>query len=428
MASVDDVRLSGQGRVARWSAGAWAEALLEAAIHQFIRVGRLEVRCPSGRRLAAGDASAQPVTVSIHDPAAVRRLALDPQLALGECYSDGVLAVENGDIADLLELVGRNLAARPPAGPEPARRALGLLAQLNGRAAARRNATHHYDLSVDFYRRFLDADLQYSCAYFERPDMTLEEAQAAKKRRIAAKLLLRPDARVLDIGCGWGGLGLSLARDYGARVEGVTLSPAQARFAQARAEREGLDGAVEFLERDYRDVAGAFDRIVSVGMLEHVGAPNYGDYFAAVSRLLGDDGVALVHAIGRVTPSGHVQPWIGKYIFPGGYIPALSEVIPAIEQAGLWITDIEVLRQHYALTLHHWRQRYLKHADEIAELHGAPFARTWDFYLALSEMAFRHRGCMVFQVQLAKRVDAVPITRNYMDSAPIRMLSAPSTQ
>jgi cyclopropane-fatty-acyl-phospholipid synthase len=256
--------------------------------------------------------------------------------------------------------------------------------------------------------------MQYSCAYFARPDMTLEEAQIAKKRHLMAKLRIEPEMRVLDIGCGWGGLGLTLAEQAGARVTGVTLSTEQQALATQRARARGLSDQAEFRLQDYRDVQGPFDRIVSVGMFEHVGVPNYQAYFDAVARLLDDDGVAVIHSIGRKDGPNTTQPWIAKYIFPGGYIPALSEVIPCIERAGLWVADVEILRLHYAETLRAWRNRFLQRRDEIRDLYDERFCRMWEFYLASSEIAFRYGGHMVFQLQLTKKVDALPLTRDYM--------------
>jgi cyclopropane-fatty-acyl-phospholipid synthase len=288
------------------------------------------------------------------------------------------------------------------------------LQQLNSRSVSLRNVHHHYDLSEDFYRRFLDADMQYSCAYFARPDMTLEEAQAAKRNHIAAKLLLQSGHSVLDIGCGWGGLGLDLAGRHGAEVTGVTLSREQLAVAQRRAGQAGLQDRARFSLTDYRDVHGPFDRIVSVGMFEHVGAPQQRDYFHQIGRLLQEDGVALVHTIGRASPPGVTDRWIRKYIFPGGHIPALSEITQAVEQAGLFITDVEVLRLHYAETLKHWRLRFCAQREEIAQLYDERFCRMWEYYLALSEAAFRFNRHVVFQLQLSKRVDAIPITRDYM--------------
>jgi cyclopropane-fatty-acyl-phospholipid synthase len=260
--------------------------------------------------------------------------------------------------------------------------------------------------------------MQYSCAYFARPDMTLEEAQAAKKAHIAAKLKIGPGQSVLDIGSGWGGLSMTLAADHGAQVTGVTLSTEQLALAQERVAAAGLADKVQFELKDYRDLDRPFDRIVSVGMLEHVGAPNFRTYFQTIKRLLADDGVAVVHSIGKMAGPGRTNAFTHKYIFPGGYIPALSETLAAIEEAGLWVTDIEILRLHYADTLHHWRARFLGD-PEIPTLYDARFRRMWEFYLASAELGFRYGGHMVFQIQLAKRVDALPVTRDYMRDKPI---------
>lgn len=391
---------------------------LRRLLNRLIRRGSLTVVLPSGEPLRAGDTTAaETVRIRLRDNHTAWRLALYPGLALGEAWMEGDLVLEKGSLWDLLDLVGRNLSLRPPPRRGRLARLRRRIAQANDRAAARRNVAHHYDLSLDLYRRFLDADLQYSCAYFERPGMSLDEAQAAKKRHLAAKLLLRPGQSVLDIGCGWGGLAMTLAEDAGARVTGVTLSDEQLAVARDRAETRGLCDRVEFRKQDYRDVEGTFDRIVSVGMFEHVGVPNYQAFFDTIARRLTDDGVAVLHAIGQNHVSVSNQPWIGKYIFPGGYTPALSEILPAIERAGLWVTDIEILRLHYAETLKAWRERFEVNRAEIAALYDERFCRMWEFYLCLSEVAFRHRGCMVFQIQLAKRVDAVPLTRDYIHDA-----------
>jgi cyclopropane-fatty-acyl-phospholipid synthase len=286
--------------------------------------------------------------------------------------------------------------------------------QYNPLHAARENVAHHYDLSDTLYDLFLDIDRQYSCAYFTRPDVTLETAQADKKRHIAAKLLLRPGQKVLDIGCGWGGLALYLARECGVQVTGLTLSSEQLKVAERRAAAAGLADRVRFHLRDYRTETGRYDRIVSVGMFEHVGVVHYPAFFRKLDELLSPDGVALLHSIGRMDGPGATNPWIRKYIFPGGYSPAMSEVLPEVEKVGLWITDIEVLRLHYAETLRHWRQRFLANRERIKNLYDERFCRMWEFYLAGSEVAFRHQGHIVFQMQIAKRVDAVPLTRDYM--------------
>ena len=285
------------------------------------------------------------------------------------------------------------------------------------RAAARKNVAHHYDLSQDLYRRFLDADMQYSCAYFERPDVGLDEAQTAKKRHIAAKLNVSRDQSVLDIGCGWGGMALSLAAWTGAKVDGVTLSTEQFGVAQTRAAAEGLANRVRFSLTDYRDVTGPYDRIVSVGMFEHVGRASYQEFFNKVADLLADDGVAVIHSVGSSQSPGPTNPFTTKYIFPGAHVPSLSEVLPAVERAGLRVTDVEILRLHYAETLLHWGKRFAAHRAEIAALYDERFCRMWECYLAGAEMGFRYGGHMIFQLQLTKRVDALPMTRDYMSEA-----------
>ncbi|MDB5445339.1 MAG: cfa2 [Phenylobacterium sp.] len=391
---------------------------LQAFLRKVVRDGDLTVRLPGAAALRLGDGSGPPVTVAITSRRWVARIAANPSLALGEAYMEGGLVVEQGDIWDLFDLVGRNAKYRPlKRAGALAKLWLDWRLQANQRTAARRNVAHHYDLSVDFYRRFLDPDMQYSCAYFPRPDASLDEAQLAKKRHLAAKLLLEPEQRVLDIGCGWGGLGLTLAQEAEVRVEGITLSTEQLATAQARAEAAGLAGRAEFSLTDYRDVQGPYDRIVSVGMFEHVGRPNFQAYFDQVARLLKDDGIAVIHSIGRYDGPAFTQPWIAKYIFPGGYIPAMSEVLASVERAGLMVTDVEILRLHYAETLKAWRERFNAQRAEIARMYDERFCRMWEFYLCVSEIAFRYRGHMVFQLQLAKQVDVVPITRDYIGEA-----------
>jgi cyclopropane-fatty-acyl-phospholipid synthase len=388
---------------------------LQHFLRKVIRDGDLAVRLPSGEVLRLGDGTGPPVAVAITSRLWALRLATRPSMALGEAYMDGGLVMETGSIHDLVDLIGRNARYRPlkQAGAL-SRWWLDRRLQVNARAAARRNVAHHYDLSVDFYRRFLDPDLQYSCAYFARPDMSLEEAQIAKKQHLAAKLLLARGQKVLDIGCGWGGLGLSLAKAAEVEVEGITLSTEQLSTARWRAETAGLADRARFSLTDYRDLDQPYDRIVSVGMFEHVGRPNYQTYFDQVARLLKDDGVAVIHSIGRADGPAFNQPWVEKYIFPGGYIPALSEVLPCVERAGLIVADIEILRLHYAETLRCWRERFADQRAEIARMYDERFCRMWEYYLSISELAFRYRGHMVFQLQLTKRVDAAPITRDYM--------------
>jgi cyclopropane-fatty-acyl-phospholipid synthase len=391
---------------------------LHAYLQKVIREGALCVRMPDGQSVTLGDGSGPPIAVAITSRSWLMRIAANPSMGFGEAYMDGGLVVEQGSINDLVELIGRNAKYRPlKRAGALSRWWLDRRLQANARRAARRNVAHHYDLSVDFYRRFLDPDLQYSCAYFPYPGASLEDAQIAKKRHIAAKLLLEPGQKVLDIGCGWGGLGLSLAKAADVQVHGVTLSTEQLATANQRAEKAGLAGRAQFSLTDYRDVEGPYDRIVSVGMFEHVGRPNYQAYFDQVAKLLDEDGVALIHSIGRADGPAFTQPWIAKYIFPGGYIPALSEVLPCVERAGLIVTDVEILRLHYAETLAAWRARFAAQRAEVAKLYDERFCRMWELYLSFSELAFRHRGHFVFQIQLAKKIDAVPLTRDYIAEA-----------
>jgi cyclopropane-fatty-acyl-phospholipid synthase len=393
--------------------------MFENFARTFFKVGGLTLRLPNGKLVTLGDPSgeARPLTVSVRSTRALTGIIRNPSLRFGEAFTDGELTLEGGTLWDLMELIGRNMEHRPLKWPtlwgDIRRRWLNWRTERNSRPQARRNISHHYDLSLDLYRRFLDEDLQYSCAYFTHPRATLEEAQAAKKAHIIAKLRLEPGQKVLDIGCGWGGMALSLA-EAGAEALGVTLSQEQLATAQSRAAGAGLSEAARFELCDYRDLQGPFDRIVSVGMFEHVGRPNYDEYFRQVARLLKDDGVALIHAIGRSEGPNTTQPWIAKYIFPGGYIPALSEVLPSIERAGLLVTDIEILRLHYAETLRCWRERFEARRAEIAALYDERFCRMWEFYLAVSELSFRYRNHMVFQIQLTRRIDALPITRDYI--------------
>ncbi|NQW54713.1 MAG: class I SAM-dependent methyltransferase [Rhodospirillales bacterium] len=385
--------------------------------------GQLTIIDETGRsHRLVGSKAGPTVTLSIHDWWTGIRLALRPRLALGEAYMDGRLTVEQGDLYDLLDLLGRNIAAVESTSTMRwsyrTQRWLRLLEQNNPVGRARKNVAHHYDLRGELYDFFLDRDRQYSCAYFRVGNESLETAQADKKRHIAAKLLLKPGQEVLDIGSGWGGMGLYLARAFDVDVTGVTLSREQHGVASRRALDEGVADHVRFKLVDYREEPGRYDRIVSVGMFEHVGSARYLEYFTKVKHLLADDGVMLLHSIGRMEPPGGTNTWLRKYIFPGGYTPALSEVLAAIEKAGLWVTDIEVLRLHYAETLRQWRERFLANRDQIKQLAGYDdrFCRMWEFYLAGCEVAFRYMNQMVFQIQIARRQNAVPLTRDYMAS------------
>jgi cyclopropane-fatty-acyl-phospholipid synthase len=384
-----------------------------------IRRGTLVLVEPTGRITVFGEKKDGPaLTLRVHDKAAMRSISIDPDLAVGEAFMDGTLTVENGSIRDVIGVIFDNMSDGPEMPQDmlikPLRPILRRLQQHNPIKRSQRNVAHHYDLSRRLYELFLDADEQYSCAYFPGPGMTLEAAQEAKKLHIASKLLLEPGMKVLDIGCGWGGLALTLAQTAGVDVTGLTLSKEQLAVANDRARAMGLADRVRFHLRDYRDETGTYDRIVSVGMFEHVGVLQYETFFDQVNRLLAPDGVMLLHSIGRLTGPGKTNHWIRKYIFPGGYAPALSEVLPVVERSGLSTTDIEILRMHYAMTIDHWRTRFLANRAEIAKLYDERFCRMWEFYLAGAEMDFRYLRAMVFQLQIAKRIDTVPLTRDYM--------------
>jgi cyclopropane-fatty-acyl-phospholipid synthase len=396
--------------------------LLQRLLERLVRTGNLAVTGPRGETHEFGDGHGDRVHVAIMTKHAERAVALDPSLGFPEAYMDGEVEFLEGDVLGLLGIVyGNSGGAFPDAAwtraVEGLRIAFRRLQQVNTPSRAKRNVSHHYDLSQEFYRLFLDEDLQYSCAYFEQPDLTLEAAQLAKKRHIAAKLQLEPGMNVLDIGSGWGGLGLYLARRFDVDVLGVTLSEEQHALAVERAQAEEISGSVHFELRDYRELSERFDRIVSVGMFEHVGVNHYRTFFDKCATLLKPDGVMLLHSIGRFGPPTATSAFIRKYIFPGGYIPALSEVLPAIEKAGLMVGDIEILRLHYAETLRFWRQRFLENRKRAAAIYDERFCRTWEFYLAASEAAFRWQDLMVFQIQLTRRNDVLPITRSYIDKA-----------
>jgi cyclopropane-fatty-acyl-phospholipid synthase len=374
---------------------------------------------PSDARMTFGDGTAPYVTFRLADERAVWELLLDPELRLGELYMDGRLVLERGSIYDLLELLLRDAGgARSFFKFHPLKVVRELrwrLAPANTAARAQRNVAHHYDLDGHLYDLFLDADRQYSCAYFEYPDQSLDEAQKAKKRHIVSKLRVRPGHRVLDIGSGWGGLAQYLVETARAgEALGVTLSHEQLAYSRERVEKAGLSERVHFALQDYRKVEGTFDRIVSVGMFEHVGRASYGAFFQTCARLLADDGVMLLHSIGRTGEPYGPNPWITRYIFPGGHIPTLSEIAPVLQRSGLALTDLEVLRLHYAMTLRAWRERFLSRRDEAARLYDERFCRMWEFYLAAFEAAFRWEDLVVFQLQLTKRNDILPLQRNYM--------------
>jgi cyclopropane-fatty-acyl-phospholipid synthase len=392
------------------------DRLLRYFLRQFIRRGAITFTAASGEKFTCGDGTGPHIFARFLTVEAEMRILLNPELALGEIYMDGSFVIENGSIADFLAV----LMDQPEVLPRWAKLQWWMrylarhLRQFNPRGRSKNNVAHHYDLDGRLYSLFLDSDMQYSCAYFEQPGMTLDDAQLAKKRHIAAKLLLRPDDRILDIGSGWGGLGLYLAETTGANVTGVTLSTEQLQVSNARSAEKNLANSAKFLLEDYRDIPGPFERIASVGMFEHVGVDFYDTYFKRCAELLTDDGIMLLHSIGRSEGPDATNPWIAKYIFPGGYIPALSEVLPAIEKAGLLVCDIEILRLHYAETLKAWRERFMARREEAIQLYDERFARMWEFYLACSEMAFRKQNLMNFQIQLTKRQGVVPMTRDYV--------------
>jgi cyclopropane-fatty-acyl-phospholipid synthase len=395
------------------------EKVLTALLSRLVSRGSLTVIAASGNELVFGDGTGEEVRVRFADAAAERALLLNPDLRLGELFMDGRLIVERGTIYDFLAVLLRGSSSLP----RPlAIRVLDYIRFMKRRSISdnkpwrsRRNVAHHYDLDHRLYRLFLDNDFQYSCAYFEHPGQSLEEAQLAKKRLITAKLLVEPGSRVLDIGSGWGGLGLYIKQMGGAAdVLGVTLSTEQLSVSRARAREQGVENSVRFALQDYRDVEGSFDRIVSVGMFEHVGPRYYNKYFRKCHELLKPDGVMVLHTIGLLEGPWYPNPWLDKYIFPGGQLPALSEIIPAIERAGLMVTDVECLRLHYAETLREWRRRFMANRNEALALYDERFCRMWEFYLAACEAAFRFQDVAVFQVQCARRIDTVPLTRDYI--------------
>ena len=399
--------------------------LLSHLLRRFVRTGTLRVIDAGGKMRIFAGAPGPIVTFRLHTRSLPYKIFFNPELSVGEAYMDGTLTLEGCTLYDFLHIFAINRAAL---GAYPLQAVLRRLwrwlrsfQQYNPVGKAQQNVAHHYDLSRELYELFLDADLQYTCAYFVNPDDTLEQAQENKKRLVAAKLLLAPGQKVLEMGSGWGGLSLYLAKNAGVEMTAVTLSQEQYKVSCARAQALGLDSRVHFHLRDYREVEGKFDRIVSVGMLEHVGSGGYGELFARIRDLLTEDGVAVVHAIGKKSPPGTTGPWLRKYIFPGAYTPALSEVFEATERQGLWVTDVEVLRMHYAETLREWNRRFQANRSKVAKLYDERFCRMWEFYLLACEMVFRHGSGMIFHLQLARQCDAVPLTRNYIGLAENRL-------
>jgi len=401
-------------------------AIIEFLLRRLIRKGHLRLIDADGSVIEAGGGGAGPdVTLQLHDKALLFKLVQDFTLHLGEAYMDGRVTMNQGTLYDLLELFAMNYHEAPIMPWDviadlfsPIER---FIQQQNSLSLSRKNVAHHYDLSADFFKLFLDSDMQYSCAYFARTENDLARAQLDKKRLIASKLLLKKGMRVLDVGCGFGGLAIYLARTFGVEVTGITLSKEQYRVAAERAREAGLEHLVQFRMKDYREETGSYDRIVSVGMFEHVGLEHYREFFSQIRNLLNDDGVALLHSIGRIDVPGTPDNWVNKYIFPGGYAPALSEVLPVVEKAGLWTTDIELLRLHYAKTLASWRANFDQQRESVKKMYDERFCRMWEFFLVGAEMDFRYGRMAVFQMQLAKSLHTVPLTRDYMFQEMLRL-------
>jgi cyclopropane-fatty-acyl-phospholipid synthase len=392
--------------------------IFNRALTQLVQTGQLTVTEVSGRKHVYGDGTGQPVGFKFTNRRAPMKILLDPDRFLGEAYMDGEIELTEGTIYDLLDVLLRNVERRPAPGASKffnqLRIAMKRLDQYNPIGKAKANVAHHYDLSGALYELFLDRDRQYSCAYFEAPDASLEDAQLAKKRHLAAKLNIKPGMKVLDIGSGWGGLGLYLAETCSAKVTGVTLSEEQHKMSVERARQRSVSNTVDFRLLDYRLLDEPFDRIVSVGMFEHVGVNHYREFFGKCRALLKDDGIAVLHSINRSDGPGATSAWTKKYIFPGGYIPALSEVLPHIETSGLYVTDIEILRLHYAETLRAWGKRFADNRHRAKAIYDERFCRMWEFYLAGAETAFRYSGMNNFQIQFTRSQHVLPVTRNYM--------------
>jgi len=399
--------------------------LVETTLGRLVKTGSLSVILPDETRVTMGDGTGDPVIARLADRRAVLLLLLQPELRTGEMFTDGRLVMIQGTIYDFLCLVlvqPQERASGAARAIERMRQTVSLWGQRNDPGRSRRNVAHHYDIGDAFYALFLDPDWQYSCAYFEHPGQSLADAQLAKKRHIAAKMVLRPGDRVLDIGCGWGGMALYLAgvAKVG-NVIGVTLSDEQLSRARARAVQQGVEDLVEFRLQDYRAVPETFDRIVSVGMFEHVGLNFYQQFFDVCRDRLTDDGVMLLHTIGSSDEPTTTNPWLTRYIFPGGHLPSLSDMTRVIEKAGLIVTDVEVLRLHYAATLRAWRLAFMARRAEACAMFDERFCRMWEFYLSMAESAFRHEDIVIFQVQIARRQEAVPLTRSYIDEAETRL-------
>ncbi|MCB1477176.1 MAG: class I SAM-dependent methyltransferase [Rhodobiaceae bacterium] len=398
--------------------------LLKQVLGRAIKNGRLIITDWDGQRYSFGSGKdGGEVHLRLTDKKLSTQIALRPDPVVGEAYMDGRLVFENGStVRDLLQLYTANRREGREPHPlhevlEQVQRFIRPLHQLNVLKASAKNVQHHYDIGNDFYRLWLDKEMNYSCAYFREPDYTLEEAQKAKLEHIAVKMCIEPGMKVLDIGCGWGAMAIHLAKKHGAIVTGISLSPQQLAIARERAEKEGVADRVTFLEQDYRLVKGQFDRIVSIGMMEHVGVSYFDTYFKSCRRLLTEDGVALIHAIGRMSPPGATGPFTRKYIFPGGYVPSMSEVFASTQRCKLWVDDCEILRLHYAWTLNHWWQRFMANREAVVNMFDERFARMWEFYLLGAESWFLNGPLMVFQIQLSKKRHSAPVTRDYIAEA-----------
>jgi cyclopropane-fatty-acyl-phospholipid synthase len=393
---------------------------LDVVLKRLIQHGQLTIIDVDGKSQTFGKPGATPaVTIRLHDKNFLWRVAMNPSLYTGEGYMDGAWTLEQGTLREFLEvgMVSQDLAAANAAYGDALRRVRAVAKagkSFNPLGKAQKNIEAHYDISHDLYELFLDKDMQYSCAYWREGTTTLDQAQLDKKRHIAKKLLLEPGMSVLDIGSGWGGMAIHLAREHGVKVTGLTLSTDQYETSVRRAQEAGLSDRVQFKLLDYRLDTNQYDRIVSVGMFEHVGKPHFREFFAHMKRLMKDDGVSLIHTIARSGAPGTTNEWILKYIFPGGYLPSLSELSPVIEKEGLWLTDLEILRIHYAKTLKEWDRNFQARRAEVAAKMGERFCRMWEFYLQGSEMSFRVGGLCNFQLQFAKKVGVVPLTRDYM--------------
>lgn len=394
------------------------EKLLDQFLSGMIVNDRLTVEYPDGTLRDYGPDTGKAARIKINDPNVIKAICISPDVGLGEAYMKGGISLQNTSLEQMINLLVSNREdGKMPPWLQLSTRAqfhMRRFAQHNAPAKSRANVAHHYDISDELYGLFLDADMQYSCAYFTDPKMSLEDAQAAKKAHIARKLLLEPDMSVLDIGCGWGGMAMTLARDFGARVTGITLSENQLATAKRRAEEAGLSDKITFKLEDYRHTKGQYDGVVSVGMLEHVGVPNYTTYFGKVAETLGPNGTALIHTIGRTGPPNVQSRWITKYIFPGGHTPSLSDLAKPIEKSGLWQTDIEVWRLHYAMTIRHWRDRFDANLDTIKGMYDEEFVRMFRYYFTVCIAAFEHQMQAVYHFQLSHKRDAVPLIRDYL--------------